>query len=109
MNWTNFEFYSPEFFWLFTIIPLVILWYVLVRKKNAATLTIPSVKGFKAEQSIVSKLKPLLYVLRIAALCVLILALARPRNVAVSKKTKTNRGIDIVMAIDVSASMVAKD
>jgi Ca-activated chloride channel family protein len=109
MNWNNFEFYNPEFFWLFTIIPLVILWYVLVRKKNAATLTIPSVKGFKAEQSIVSKLKPLLYVLRIAALCVLILALARPRNVAVSKKTKTNRGIDIVMAIDVSASMLAKD
>jgi Ca-activated chloride channel family protein len=109
MNWNNFEFHNPEFFWLFTIIPLVILWYVLVRKKNAATLTIPSVKGFKAEQSIVSKLKPLLYVLRIAALCVLILALARPRNVAVSKKTKTNRGIDIVMAIDVSASMLAKD
>ena len=109
MNWNNFEFHSPEFFWLFTLIPLVILWYVLKRKKNAATLTIPSVKGFKAEQSIVSKLKPLLYVLRIAALCVLILALARPRNVAVSKKTKTNRGIDIVMAIDVSASMLARD
>ena len=35
--------------------------------------------------------------------------MARPRNVAVSKKTKTNRGIDIVMAIDVSASMLAKD
>ncbi len=47
--------------------------------------------------------------LRISALCILILALARPRNVAVSKKTKTNRGIDIVMAIDVSASMLARD
>lgn len=109
MNWNNFEFHSPEFFWLFILIPFVILWYILMRKKNAATLTIPSVKGFKAEQSIVSKLKPIVYVLRVLALCVLILALARPRNVAVSKKTKTNRGIDIVMAIDVSASMLAKD
>ncbi len=109
MNWSNFEFHNPEFFWLFLLIPLVILWYVLKRKKNAATLTIPSIKGFKAEQSIVSKLKPTLAVLRIAALCLLILALARPRNVAVSKKTKTNRGIDIVMAIDVSASMLARD
>jgi Ca-activated chloride channel family protein len=109
MNWNNFEFHSPEFFWLFTLIPFVILWYILMRKKNAATLTIPSVKGFKAEQSIVSNLKPIVYVLRILALCVLILALARPRNVAVSKKTKSNRGIDIVMAIDVSASMLAKD
>jgi Ca-activated chloride channel family protein len=39
----------------------------------------------------------------------LIIALARPRNVSVSKKTKTNKGIDIVMAIDVSGSMLAKD
>ena len=107
--WSNFEFHNPAFFWLFILIPFVILWYVLKRKRNAATLTIPSVKGFKAEQSIVAKLKPILPALRIAALCILILAMARPRNVAVSKKTKTNRGIDIVMAIDVSASMLAKD
>jgi Ca-activated chloride channel family protein len=43
------------------------------------------------------------------ALALLIVALARPRNVEVSKRTKTTRGIDIVMAIDVSASMLAKD
>jgi len=109
MNWSNFEFHSPEFFWLFALIPFVILWRVLVRKRSSATLTIPSVKGFKAEQSIISKLKPMLFIVRISALCLLILALARPRNVAVSKKTKTNRGIDIVMAIDVSASMLARD
>jgi Ca-activated chloride channel homolog len=109
MNWSNFEFHSPEFFWLFILIPFVIIWQIVVRKRNTATLTIPSIKGFKAEQSIVSKLKPILYVLRIAALSILIVALARPRNVAVSKKTKTNKGIDIVMAIDVSASMLARD
>ena len=109
MNWSNFEFHSPEFFWLFLLIPFVIIWQIVVRKRNTATLTIPSIKGFKAEQSIVSKLKPILYVLRIAALSILIVALARPRNVAVSKKTKTNKGIDIVMAIDVSASMLARD
>ena len=109
MNWNNFEFYSPEFFWLFLLIPLLIVWQVLVRKKNAATLTVPSTKGFKAEQNLVSKLKPLLYILRLLALCCIILALARPRNVAVSKKTKSNKGIDIVMAVDVSASMLARD
>ena len=51
----------------------------------------------------------MLYIFRLLALTSLIVALARPRNVAVSKKTKTNRGIDIVMAVDVSASMLAKD
>ena len=109
MNWNNFEFHSPELLWLFLLIPLVIVWQIVVRKRNTATLTIPSIKGFKAEQSFVSKLKPILVVLRVVALSLLILALARPRNVAVSKKTKTNKGIDIVMAIDVSASMLAKD
>jgi len=79
-----------------------------MRKKDAAVLSIPSVKGFKTS-SFLSKLKPLLYVLRLLALAAIIVALARPRNVSVSKRTKTNRGIDIVMAIDVSASMLARD
>ena len=79
-----------------------------MRKKDAAVLTMPSIKGFKTD-SLLSKLKPLLYLLRILALVAIIVALARPRNVSVSKKTKSNKGIDIVMAIDVSASMLAKD
>jgi Ca-activated chloride channel family protein len=79
-----------------------------MRKKDTAVLTMPSVKGFKSG-SFLSKLKPILYLLRILALSAIIIALARPRNVSVSKKTKTNRGIDIVMAIDVSASMLARD
>jgi len=109
MNWNNFEFHSPEFLWLLLLIPLLAFWNFYSRKKDSAQLTISSVKGFKVQGSIVSKLKPLLYLLRLLALTCLIVALARPRNVAVSKKNKTNRGIDIVMAIDVSASMLAKD
>ena len=109
MKWNNFEFHSPEFLWLLILIPLLAIWYFFMRKKDKAVLTIPSVKGFKANQSILPKLKPFLYLLRLAALALIIVALARPRNVAVSKKTKTNKGIDIVMAIDVSASMLARD
>lgn len=108
MKWSNFEFHSPEFLWLLLIIPALAVWYFFMRKKDAALLTVPSVNAFKTS-SILPKLKPLLYLLRLLALSALIIALARPRNVAVSKKTKTNRGIDIVMAIDVSASMLAKD
>jgi Ca-activated chloride channel family protein len=109
MNWNNFEFLDPEFLWLLILIPLLAVWYFFMRKKDVAVLTIPSVKGFKATTSILSKLKPVLSLLRILALAAIIVALARPRNVSVSKKTKTNRGIDIVMAIDVSASMLARD
>jgi Ca-activated chloride channel family protein len=109
MNWNNFEFYSPVFLWLLVLVPLLAIWYFFMRKKDAAVLTMPSVKGFKAKASILPKLKSLLYLLRLLALAAIIVALARPRNVSVSKKTKTNKGIDIVMAIDVSASMLARD
>ena len=106
--WNNLELTNPEFLWLFLLIPLLAVWYFFVRKKDKATLTISNTKGFGGS-SILAKLKPLLYVLRLLALSLLILAMTRPRNVEVSKKTKTNRGIDIVMAIDVSASMLARD
>jgi Ca-activated chloride channel family protein len=109
MNWNNFEFLNPEFLWLLILIPFLAVWYFLMRKKNVAILTMPSVKGFKVKESLLSKLKPILSLLRILALVAIIVALARPRNVSVSKKTKTNSGIDIVMAIDVSASMLARD
>ncbi len=108
MNWNSLEFHNPEFFWLLLLIPLLAIWYFFIRKKDTATLKMANTKGF-AEQSIVAKLKPLLYVIRLVAFAALIIALARPQSVEVSKKTKTTRGIDIVMAIDVSASMLAKD
>jgi Ca-activated chloride channel family protein len=109
MNWNNFEFLNPEFLWLLILIPGLAVWYFFTRKRDAAILTMPSIKGFKAETSTLAKLKPFLYVLRLAALGFLFIALSRPRTVSVSKKIKTNKGIDIVMAIDVSASMLARD
>jgi len=102
------EFTNPEFLWMLLIIPLLMLWFFLIRKRDSADLSIPSTRGFQ-QGNFWSKTKPVLYVLRLLALALLIVALARPRNVEVSKRTKTTRGIDIVMAIDVSASMLAKD
>ncbi|XMO88081.1 VWA domain-containing protein [Algibacter sp. AS12] len=103
------EFVNKEFFWLLLVIPLVVLWYILKNKKQTAELKISSLKGFKVTSSWLPKLRHLLFGLRLLALALLIMALARPQSVDVSTKTKTTRGIDIVMAIDVSASMLAKD
>lgn len=103
------EFLNKEFFWLFLLLPLAILWYVFKRKYQTAELKISSIKGFKASQSVWPKLRPLLFVFRLLALAFLITALARPRTSDETTKTKTTKGIDIVMAIDVSASMLAKD
>jgi Ca-activated chloride channel family protein len=109
MNWNNFEFNNPEFLWLLALIPFIATWFFLVRKKETATLTVSSLKGFNTTSSFLPKLKPLLPIIRLISITLLIIALARPRNVAVSTKVKANRGIDIVMAIDVSASMLARD
>ncbi|GAA3644256.1 vWA domain-containing protein [Flavivirga jejuensis] len=103
------EFLNKEFFWLLLALPLAILWYVFKNKKQTAELKISSLKGFKLTNSWLPKLKHLLFALRLLALTLLIAGLARPQTVDVSTKTKTTRGIDIVMAIDVSASMLAKD
>lgn len=105
----NFEFVNPGFFWLLILLPLALLWYMIKRKKQTAELKISSLKGFKATPAFLPKLKHLLFLLRLLALAFLIGAMARPRTVDVSTKTKTTRGIDIVMAIDVSASMLARD
>ena len=102
-------FLNPEFFWLFLLIPVVVVWLFLKRNHQSATLKISSVEGFKGSNTLLVRLKPFLGVLRLLALSSLIVAMARPRTVDISNKTKTTKGIDIVMAIDVSGSMLAKD
>ncbi|WP_196895657.1 vWA domain-containing protein [Aureivirga marina] len=105
----NFEFMNPSYLWLLVIIPLLLVWKIFTRKKERATLKMGSLKGFQLESSWLTKLYPILFLLRVLAIALLIVALARPRSVDVSTKRKVNKGIDIVMAIDVSASMLAKD
>lgn len=103
------EFLNKEFLWLLLLLPLAIVWYVFKHNKQTAELKISSIKGFKVTYSWLTKLRHLLFIFRMLALALLITALARPRTSDESTKSKTTRGIDIVMAIDVSASMLAKD
>ena len=103
------ELANPEYLWGLIALPLVIVWYVYKRKLQQARLTISSTKGFEGVRSNLAHFQPLLFVFRICALALVVLALARPQTVDVSSRTKTNKGIDIVMAIDVSSSMLAQD
>ncbi len=74
----NVTFLHPEFFWLFLALPIAIAWYIWKRNQQSATLKISSVKAFQQKPSLLSKLKPLLFVLRLLALSAIIVALARP-------------------------------
>lgn len=100
-------FANPEFLWLLLVIPLLVAWQLLKQKKSLVPLKMPSTKGFN--NSIYNRLKPLLFVLRLLSISTLIIGLARPQNSSENTKTETTKGIDIVMAIDVSSSMLAKD
>ena len=100
---------NPNYLWLFMSFPLLIVWYFLTSKKVQPVLKISSLKGFQQKSSFLAKLQPLLFVLKLLSLSLIILALSRPQTMDVSTRTKTNKGIDIVMAIDISSSMLAQD
>ena len=102
-------FANPNYMWLFLSFPLIIVWYFLTSKKVQPVLKISSIKGFQQKSSFLAKLQPLLFVLKLLSLSLIILALSRPQTMDVSTRTKTNKGIDIVMAIDISSSMLAQD
>ena len=103
------EFLNPEFFWILIVVPIAITWFVLKKNKLNNSISIPNTTALLSQSSILPKLKPFLNILRIFSLIFIIIALARPQTIDVSTKVKNNQGIDIVMAIDVSASMLAKD
>ena len=104
----NVQFANPEFFWLLLVLPLAILWFFLTRREQMASVKLSTSKAFSTS-SWLTKLKPVLFVLRLLALASVITALARPQIEDISTRTKTTKGIDIVMAIDVSSSMLARD
>jgi len=104
----NITFANPEFFWLLLLLPLAVLWYFYKRREQVASLKMPTIKGFSGS-GYLPRLKPFLFILRLVALAAIITAMARPQTEDISTRTKTTRGIDIVMAIDVSSSMLARD
>lgn len=107
--WNRIEFLNPEFFWLLLLLPVAIVWYLWTRKKQQAQVHISSVQGFATTGSLLSRCKPIIYVFRWVALGLIITALARPQSTDVTTKSKTTQGIDIVLTVDVSASMLAQD
>lgn len=105
----NIVFANPEFFWLLLLLPLMLLWYWFWNKKSQANVTFSTTIAFKKTKSWSDALYHLLFVLRIIAIALIVVALARPQTHSENAKTKITDGIDIVMAIDVSASMLSQD
>ena len=102
-------FANPNYLWLLLILPGALAWHFFTWKKQQAVLKMPSLSVFKGVSSIWSKIYPFLFIIRLIAIGLIIIAISRPQIVDISTRTKTNKGIDIVMAIDVSSSMLSQD
>ena len=103
------QFANPELLWILAVlIPMTVL-YVWRERKGGATLKISSVGPLAdAPRTLRSYAKHLPYILRCVGIALLVVALARPQNTETGSSTKTE-GIDIVLAMDISTSMLARD
>jgi Ca-activated chloride channel family protein len=103
-TWAN-----PEYFYLLGIIPLLVVWYWFRHRNTSPELRFSGLKPFEGmSRSPKAVLIHSLFVLRVLAIGLLIVALARPQSVSSSQNIEIE-GIDIVMALDVSGSMLARD
>ena len=103
------EFANKEYLFLLLLIIPYIIWYVMYRKKSEPTMRMSDTFVFRyAPKSLKVRLMPLQMLLRLTAFTFLVLALARPQT-SNSWKNRQTEGIDIMLAIDVSTSMLAED
>lgn len=105
----NLEFANPNYFYLLLLFIPMIAWYILKEKTSNADIQISSTSAFKGiKTSLKVYIRHLLFALRLTALALLIVVLARPQS-STSWEETTTEGIDVVLALDISSSMLARD
>ena len=104
----NIVFKNPDFLWLLILLPVIA--YMLYKFKfvRLNNLKFSNLESFDSK-TLKSNLYPIINVFRIITLLLVIVALARPQEISNSTRTKTSSGIDIVIAVDISSSMLAQD
>ena len=105
----NSSFMHPHFLWLLLVLPIALFWHYFIKNQQDVALKMSTTEGLSTKKTLLIQLRPFLYVLKLLALGFIIIALARPRNTQKSSYTDNTNGIDIVIATDVSGSMLATD
>ncbi|MCF6366751.1 MAG: VWA domain-containing protein [Bacteroidales bacterium] len=98
----------PQYLWfLLRLIPLL-LWYILKKRKSQASIRFSSTEVFKTyKKPLRQYLRHVLFLIRMIIIVLLIIILARPQTEKTNEKV--TEGIDIVIALDISGSMLAQD
>ncbi len=99
----------PYWLLLFIVIPILVAYYILKNKKQYASLQLPSLEWTQnLKPNFRTKFRHLPFALRMIVLSLLIIVMARPQIHSSQRKVNVE-GIDIIMALDVSGSMRARD
>jgi Ca-activated chloride channel family protein len=105
----NVSFASPWVLYGLLVIPVLVFWYIRRRRAAVGTLRFSSLAPFDAlKPTLRERLRDLPFILRVAGLALLIVAIARPQSVSEGENIYTE-GIDIVLVLDISGSMLAED
>ncbi len=102
-------FVNPNLLYLLLLIVPVIVWYVLNHKRTHASIQVSTIKGI-GKNHITYKhiLRHVVFALRVLTIVLIIIAIARPQS-TLSWKNEESEGIDIILALDISSSMLARD
>ena len=105
----GFEFVNPKYFLLLLLLLPMIAWYVFKEKNSHADLQFSSLRAFRGIKHAGRVwMRHVLFGLKVLAIIFLVPALARPQS-SNSWQTYTSEGIDIMLALDISGSMLARD
>ena len=104
----NYTFVNSEFFYLLVLPLALLIWHGLKHKTKSSTIVFSGTEAIDTKPTIKQQLRHLPFVLKIAAVTLLIIALARPQS-STNWEESTTEGIDIVLAMDISGSMLARD
>ncbi|MDP2424718.1 MAG: VWA domain-containing protein [Bacteroidales bacterium] len=108
-NISQFDFARPQFFYLLLLLPLLIAWYIYQHRRSQPTLQVSSTDPFETlSASFKQWFYHALFVFRLLALGLIIAALARPQS-NFRRQDVSVEGIDIIIALDISGSMLAED
>ncbi|MDR2948204.1 MAG: VWA domain-containing protein [Prevotella sp.] len=103
------EYANPNYLYLLLLLIPLIVWYIFKLRKVQATFKLSSSYAFeKAPSTIRVYMRHLPFLLRLIAIALVIIVLARPQSVN-SSDISNSEGIDIVMALDISGTMMAND